>query len=62
MGGMLGWTGGLNGQGYGMVRTGGRNKRRAHRVIWEKYKGSIGEGEGVTPQVREPAVREPGAS
>ena len=35
------WTGGLNEKGYGMVRTDCRTKRRAHRVIWEKYKGKI---------------------
>jgi hypothetical protein len=31
-------------EGYGMVRTNGRTKRRAHRVMWEKYKGEIEAG------------------
>jgi hypothetical protein len=44
MEGCWGWTRGLNGQGYGMVRTEGRIKRRAHRVMWERYKGKISPG------------------
>jgi hypothetical protein len=42
--GCWGWTGMVNESGYGMVRTDGRTKRRAHRVIWERYKGKIPPG------------------
>ena len=34
----------LSEKGYGMVRTDGRTKRRAHRVMWERYKGKITPG------------------
>jgi hypothetical protein len=32
------WMGGLNESWYGMVRTDGQTKRRAHRAMWERYK------------------------
>ena len=38
------WMGGLNESGYGMMRTDGRTKRRAHRAMWERYKGKIPPG------------------
>jgi HNH endonuclease len=34
----------VNESGYGMVRTDGRTKRRAHRVMCERYKGKITPG------------------
>lgn len=37
------WTAPTNGDGYGRIRAGGRD-RRAHRVSWEMTNGSIPEG------------------
>lgn len=40
------WTGGLNAQGYGMIRMGAKH-RRAHRLAWEAANGPIPEGLGL---------------
>jgi hypothetical protein len=37
------WGGAVDAKGYGVV-TNRRTKRRAHRVIWEKYRGRIRKG------------------
>ena len=37
------WMGGVNDQGYGLIRHGQRHKR-AHRVAWEMANGPIPEG------------------
>ena len=37
------WMGGVNDQGYGLIRHGSRHKR-AHRVAWEMAKGPIPDG------------------
>lgn len=37
------WMGGINDQGYGLIRDGKRQKR-AHRVAWELANGPIPEG------------------
>jgi hypothetical protein len=61
----------MNESGYGMVRTNGRTKRRAHRVIWENYKGKSTPGmvlhraardkqpvrEGTSSRLRTPTYR-----
>ena len=45
IGGCCVWMGGVErASGYGMVRTDGRTKRRAHRVMWERYRGKIPPG------------------
>ncbi len=40
------WMGGLNDQGYGMIRMGTR-QRRAHRIAWEAKNGQIPDGLGL---------------
>jgi len=40
------WTGMLNGQGYGLIRM-GTKQRRAHRIAWEAVNGPIPNGLGL---------------
>jgi len=40
------WTGMLNGQGYGLIRMGAK-QRRAHRIAWEAVNGPIPDGLGL---------------
>ena len=37
------WTGGINDQGYGLIRDGKRHAR-AHRIAWERVNGPIPDG------------------